>query len=313
MPFSPEAVLEYVRANGPCQPNEIRQALQAQDNFVVGAVLSELLGAGKIALSSLSLGTSRFYYDPDQPVMLEKISQHLNEKDQRAYTVLREQRVVRAHDLTPILRVAMSNIPDYSRPLLVRHDDGTEEQFWHYYLLSAQDAFTLIKERYFGEKPKREAPSSEHADAPEIERETNSVASSPATAKKRVPQRPKPAPKAHQDVEAGAGALLSDLGLGFGAQVQTYFDQKQIAVVRSVETKKTEVSALVRVPSAVGPVSYYCKAKQKKICTDGDLASAMLEARQHSLPLLFIAGGSISKKAATVAATQGLVVVQPWV
>ncbi len=356
MPLTPEAVVEFVQQHGPCTPNDIRQALHAQDNFVVGAVLSEVTSAGKLAMTQLSFGTSRFYYDPNQPIMLEKVSEHLNEKDQRAYAALREQRVVRAADLTPILRVAMNNIPDYSRPLVVRQDDGREEQFWHYFLLTPQEAFSEIKEKYFGEVHKKTSNQPQDVKKSPVETknqsaermfeqieathgsnatefaqqsaspqstavsnplapnrsETSIVSEQAVPAEKKKVAKPRAAPKSHQEIQPAAGDLVRDLGEGFGSTVQEYFTEKKIVVVRSIETKKSELSALVRVPSAVGELSFYCKAKQKKLSSDGDLASALLEAQQHSLPLLYVAGGTLSKKAATVAATQGLLVVQPW-
>jgi hypothetical protein len=300
MPLTHDQVLAYVIERGPCVPNEIRQALAAQDNFVVGAVLSELTSAGKLAISDLSLGTSKFYYDPNQPQSLEKISQYLGEKDIRAYQLLKAEQVVRHSELTPILRVGMAMIKDFSRPLRVQTPDG-EELFWRYYLLPDEQAFELVKRKYYGE-PKEQPPASAQ---PEPEKPTPDVKSVPKPRKKAV-QQPLPLTTAQQPAPS-----LAD---GFAAEVHKYFESKQIGLLSIVDNKKTELSCLVAVPSAIGPVQYFCKAKAKKTTNEGDLAAAQLEAQQHKLPLLYVCGGTLTKKAQDLLATQlrGIVVVQPW-
>jgi hypothetical protein len=68
-------------------------------------------------------------------------------------------------------------------------------------------------------------------------------------------------------------------------------------LVQNIASTKTEFSAIVRIPSAVGAVEYFCKAKSKKTTTDGDLAAAVLESQQYKLPLLFLSAGALTKKA----------------
>lgn len=301
MPITQADVLQYVQTNGPCVPNDIRQALKAQDNFVVGAILSELLGQGKIAITDMSLGTSKFYYDPQQPHVLEKIGHHLNEKDVRAFNLLKQERVVKNSELTPILRVSMAAIKDFSRILRVKTDTD-EELYWYYYLLSAEEAFDIAKKKYLGE------PEAPPAPPPVIP--TPAQAPEPAQEHpKTLPKQRKP--KAMQPVlqPTVQTTLLVE---GFAKQVHDFFENKNIGVLQVISNKKTDIDCIVSVPSSVGHLHFYCKAKAKKSTSDGDLAAALLEAQQHKLPLLYVAGGTLSKKAHDLAVTQRVAVVTPW-
>ena len=299
---SHQQVLEFIKQHGPVTPNDVRQGLKLQDNFLAGALLSELVEQGKLNFSNLSHGTSKFYYDPEQPETLEAVSQFLGEKDQKAYQLLKKEQVVRAADLTPLMRVAVMQVKDYSRQLILGTPEG-EQEFYRYYLIAQEEAVALIKKKYFGmeEKPAEQLKQQEKpAETPAPEQKPE---------KTKPKQRTKPAQKTLETGENGEFILS-----GFAKQVRDYFDTKQITLLNLIEAKKTEFSAVVSVPSAVGSVHYFCKAKAKKSTNDGDLAAAVLEAQQHKLPLLYIAAGSLTKKAQELLNNQlkGAIVVQPW-
>ena len=50
-------------------------------------------------------------------------------------------------------------------------------------------------------------------------------------------------------------------------------------------------------PSVVGEVDYYCKARKKKRINDGDLSSAYVQGHVKKLPVLFLTTGELTKKA----------------
>jgi hypothetical protein len=320
MPITQAEVLSYVQSHGPCVPNEIRQALKAQDNFIVGAILSELVNAGKLKVTDLSLGTSKFYYDPAKPESLERVGQYLNEKDVRAFQLLKDERVVRHTELTPLNRVAMTMIKDYSRPVRVQRPEG-EELFWRYYLVSEEEAQSIIDKKWFLPKEK---PLQPRLDVPVVVVEPTKPEQEPGVRigvkpviqigrKKPVVKKEAAVQQELQKPEENKEEPRASLSEGFTKQVHDYFDSKKIGLLQVIANKKTEFTAVVNVPTAVGSVAYFCKAKAKKSASDGDIASALLEAQQHKLPLLYVAGGSLSKKAQELVATQrGILVVQPW-
>lgn len=61
--------------------------------------------------------------------------------------------------------------------------------------------------------------------------------------------------------------------------------------------KNLEIDLLVKVPSVIGKLTYFCKAKKKAKCDEKDLASAYMKAQIKKLPLLFLYTKEFSKKA----------------
>jgi hypothetical protein len=75
--------------------------------------------------------------------------------------------------------------------------------------------------------------------------------------------------------------------------------QKLTIEIEQKETirKNAEINLTVKVPSVVGEMKYFCKAKNKGKCDEKDLSSAYMEAQIKKLPLLFLFSGEINKKA----------------
>ena len=61
--------------------------------------------------------------------------------------------------------------------------------------------------------------------------------------------------------------------------------------------KKSEIDLIISVPSGVGNIEYFCKAKNKKRINHADLSSAFVQGQLKKLPVLFITTGSLTKKA----------------
>ncbi len=61
--------------------------------------------------------------------------------------------------------------------------------------------------------------------------------------------------------------------------------------------KNSEVNLLATVPSVVGSMKYFCKAKSKTKCDEKDISAAYMEAQIKKLPLLFLHKGNLTKKA----------------
>jgi len=61
--------------------------------------------------------------------------------------------------------------------------------------------------------------------------------------------------------------------------------------------KNKEYDFIIKIPSPAGELTYYCKSKQKKRISEGDLSSAILKAQSKHLPALFLSDGDLTKKA----------------
>lgn len=84
-----EQVLKIVKEKGPIIPNLIKRETGG-DTFLVGAVLSELLGEGLIRISNTKIGNSPTYYCQGHEFKLLNLKKYLNEKDQRTIDLLRD-------------------------------------------------------------------------------------------------------------------------------------------------------------------------------------------------------------------------------
>ncbi len=84
----------------------------------------------------------------------------------------------------------------------------------------------------------------------------------------------------------------------FFPAVEIFFKHLKINLEqKEIIRKNAELNCLVIVPSVVGSLKYFCKAKQKKRCDEKDLSAAYMEAQIKKLPLLFLYTEELSKKA----------------
>ncbi len=79
--------------------------------------------------------------------------------------------------------------------------------------------------------------------------------------------------------------------------VQDYFRKNDIQVLETEVIKPNEIDFVVKVPSAVGKISYYCKAKDKKSVNEGDLSTAFVQGQLKKMPVLFLSNGKLTKRA----------------
>ena len=81
-------------------------------------------------------------------------------------------------------------------------------------------------------------------------------------------------------------------------KLEKQLNEKKIEIVeRKIIRKGSEIDLIIRVPSAVGSLEYYCKAKDKKSLSDSDLSSAVVQGQLKKRPVLFLTTGKLSKKA----------------
>ena len=84
----------------------------------------------------------------------------------------------------------------------------------------------------------------------------------------------------------------------FSPEIKELFVKLEIKVNRQEMVRKNaEMNFFVDVPSVVGAMHYFCKAKNKNKCDEKDLSAAYVEAQMKKLPLLFLYTNQISKKA----------------
>ncbi|MBW2983195.1 hypothetical protein KY327_02735, partial [Candidatus Woesearchaeota archaeon] len=249
------------------------------------------------------------------------------EKDRRTAELLKRKQILKDDEQEPLTRVSLRQIKDFAVPLEVKTKDGTV-LFWKWYLLSTKEAEPLIKQA-LGITPKQTKP----AEQPAPVQEEPQPKEAPQKPSEQTPQQPvepaqKPVPQArpeavkHEHTKAAAPetqeeggpeepsgtpeavpakTLLKqqdDTGDDFLKQVLEYFAEKRIQVItKEVQRKNSDIEFEISVPTAVGRVTYFCKAKNKKKSNDGDLSNAYVQGQMKKLPVIYLTAGDVTKKA----------------
>ncbi|HLC98748.1 MAG TPA: hypothetical protein VJC00_01955 [Candidatus Nanoarchaeia archaeon] len=308
--------ISLIRMRGPVIPSQINKELSV-DVLTGSAILSELVDNGQLKLSSVKVGSSPVYYIPGQEARLQQFSNHLNAKDKETYDMLRQSRVLRDKALEPLRRVSLRQMKDFAKPLNVKV--GNEDIiFWKWYLLSNDEAASLIKTMIPDLAPKepktkQEAPVQKPAESRAEER---IIEKKQEISKEKI-QEKKPEVKTEvrkekqekletetkkekpmqKEVQEEADAPKDK----FFRKVKKYFDDNGIKIVDyKIIRKESDIDFTVNIQSSVGSLAYFCKAKNKKKFNDGDVSSVFIEGQRKKLPVLFLVTGELTKKAKEV-------------
>ncbi|MBD3309745.1 hypothetical protein GF351_00850 [Candidatus Woesearchaeota archaeon] len=398
-----ERIISIIRSKGPVIPVQIAKELETNMIFA-SAHLSELVRSGEIRITqNLRIGGSPLYYLQGQEYKLQDFAEHLNEKDQKALELLKQNKVLKDREQTPLIQVALRSIKDFAVPLQVTHNDDSKEIFWKFYLMSTDNASRVIQSRLRKDKKKVEAPQPhvqhgaeaaaqdqenagpevmetkpKYAASPEKEaspagqgdadkhakkegvvwkdkaggdsiinpeeeqdktgfkdntKDNNNHEKKSADEKKPSDIREKPNEKEQKDKhirpkpktsavkkenktqkeetkekkkcdlkdkneEQSSPFVDTTISDPFAKQAREFFSRNRIAVLQnSIVKKKTDIDFVIEVPSPLGPLPYYCKARKKKRINDGDISQAFLQGQLRKLPVMFLTTGELTKKA----------------
>jgi len=295
-------VLEMVKQRGPIIPSDISKDIN-MNTLITSAILAELVSNKQLKLTSLKYGGTPMYYAPGQEEKLQEYSRFLHAKDKEAYALLKTELVLRDSTLEPITRVALREIKDFAFPLEVIAN-GSKEIFWRWYLMSNEDAEPKIKNLLGLERPKEVIAEKQEVVRPAevkpqatLDKPTPVVTHTPAIEKPAQiiePQVKKVAPKKRVvRPKKDSGAFIT--------KVINFFSTNNIEILQKIDAKKkTEADFLISVPSPVGSVRYYCKAKDKKNSNEGDLSTAFVVGQSKQLPVLYLTNGKLTKKASSM-------------
>jgi hypothetical protein len=269
-----EKVFDYIDKNGPLLPYIVAKEFRVT-NIFVSALMSELVSNKRIKISKAKIGGSPLYYIKHQEAKLvDMLRNHIGQKPKEALDLLREKRVLRDRDCLPYERVALRDLEDFAIPVKLVIND-IEEVFWKWYLLPDEDAKDLIGKilEQLYSPPKKEEKKAEVKEHKE----------------------PKKKKKFLQDVLVEKKPKMDS---DFEKLVSDYFKKKEIKILEKISiNKKKEFNLIVQVPTSVGELSYFVKARSKKSLSEGDLLLAFTEGQNMKLPTLFISNGDVTKKA----------------
>ncbi|MAG08600.1 hypothetical protein CMO89_03940 [Candidatus Woesearchaeota archaeon] len=264
-----EDVLEIVKRKGPLIPVQVGSELKISI-IMASALLAELADDNKVNISNLKVGGSPLYYVKEHRHKLQDYSNKLHEKEKKSYELLKEKKILRDSLSEPLTRVTLREIKDFAVPLNVNYK-GVTETFWKWYLLPNAEAESLIRKELNVVKKEEKKEVKE-----EIKQE----------------QKPHPVMK---EKPVKKTAQKSD---DFLKKVNEFFEKNKIKITnQNIIRKNNDIEFLVELPSSVGTLAYYCKARNKKRINEGDLSTVFIQAQSKKLPALFLTTGNITKKA----------------
>ncbi|MBM3200053.1 hypothetical protein FJZ53_03870 [Candidatus Woesearchaeota archaeon] len=275
-------ILEIVKRDGPVIPSQVSQHVVANLLFT-SAILSDLASQDQVKLSKAKIGGSPVYYVKGQEPKLQMLYKYLGEKLKLVFDLLKEQQILRDKDLEPWQRVAVREIKDFAVMMTVNYN-SQQEVFWKWYLIPDDEAKKIISETLKKEEPQpvKEEPKPElkhEAKKEEIEKKHKEV----------------PAKKEETKLEPEKKLILGDK---FYDTLNTYFSDNKIAIMEeAVIRKNTEYEFVIQIPSALGNLKYFVKAKNKKKVTDAELNMAYTTGERKKLPTIFMSTGDMTKKA----------------
>jgi len=281
-----DKILQFLRMNGPSLPSKIGKLL-GTDLLLASAHLSDLISQGKVKVSSLKIGGSPLYYIPGQEQQLSSFAAgNMNPKDVAVLHSLQDKQLLREAQLPLLDKVALRSLKDFAIPLQVTVD-GQKELFWKWHLCSAQEANDILS-AYFAPAPPEMKPVAEILPPSPLE--------APLSLQKTLAEPPileteerkalKPRSKYKKQEEE------------FFPLVEEMCKKLKISIEQKETLRKNaELELVLKVPSAVGTMTYFCKAKNKAKCDEKDLSAAYMQAQIKKLPLLLLHTGELTKKA----------------
>ncbi len=321
-----DKLLQIVRMKGPLVPSQINRELNTNLIFA-SAMLSELVDSKILRLSHLKVGGSPLYYSPGQESRLQDYSKKLNEKDQRAYELLRQAKVLRDKDQEPLMRACLREIRDFAVPLEVNFEGGTE-LFWKWYLLPVDEVEPLVRQRLgiVTQQPKEDPVLNTNSNATDtilekkleltrkvLSEQTPSVSSEEKIKEREeLPKKREQKLTKHEDTKAKStpqkiehdntlsGEFIDrgEMNDEFFRRIKSFFDENKIRILsHKILRKESDMEFIIEIPSNVGKLSYFCKARSKQKYNEGDISSVYIQSQSKKLPVLFLTTGELTKKA----------------
>ncbi len=311
-----DKIIQFLKFIGPTLPAKVAKNIKT-DVLLASAMLSDLAAQRKVKLSFLKIGGSPLYYLPGQEEQLYNFaSGNLNPKDLITLEKLKEKKVLREVDLELLEKVGLRNLKDFAIPLNVKVEDKPE-LFWKWHLSKVEEMNQVIAGILAGNPKIEMAPEKVFKPVlePTLEPEIVSIKTTESNlipenkpeleiiAEKRIELTPEPKFEQQQTlmeelpaekVKRKRKEIVDELT----PQLRKYFEELRVLInSEEIVRKNSELNFLLKVPSSVGYITYFGKAKAKGKCDEKDLSAAYMEAQIKKLPLLFLYTTELTKKA----------------
>lgn len=329
-----DKILQFIQSSGPTIPSKVAKHI-GSDILIASAHLADLSSQKKLEISKLKIGGSPLYFLKGQESQLYNFAAgNINPKNLVVLDKLKENKVLKESNLDLLEKVALRSLKDFAVPLQVRTASKVE-LFWKWHLVSPEETNDLITKKLqpkptfkepeeviplepvqditppLEEKPEPLPPpqpvvtESKPLDVKEQEivipeEPEQEVISTPLEAPKQEvklePEKPELEELIEKPVKVRKKRTVKQET--FLPILEDFFRKLDI-VIHEKETvrKNSELNFVITVPSAVGSMKYFCKAKSKKRCDEKDVSAAYMEAQIKKMPLLFLYSDQLNQKA----------------
>ena len=300
-----DQIIFFLKNGGPTIPSKVAKHINTNILFA-SAHLSDLVSQGRVLISNLKIGGSPLYYLSGQEVQLYDFALgNLNTKDLKVLDKLKEKKVLRESSLDLLSKVSLRSLKDFAVPLKVNFY-GNVELFWKWHLSTQEDTNQVIHSLLESQsaKEKKNEPEEEQKEKEEI-KEPVEIVKEEVVSKKvqkeeslQEVQKTLTGEKKPSSKKKKAGVKNKKKQDELLLQIERYFKKLDVAIEEhKIVRKESELDLLVKVPSVVGDIIYFCKAKNKNKCDERDISSAYMESQMKKVPLLFLYSGDLTKKA----------------
>ncbi|NQU78253.1 hypothetical protein HQ545_00635 [Candidatus Woesearchaeota archaeon] len=320
-----EKIASIVKEKGPLLPAQINKELKTNVLFA-SAMLSEMVDSKKIRLTSMKIGGSPLYYCEGQEERIEQFAHKLSEQNYKTFELLKNSKVIRDRDQSPQVRVALRELKDFAVPLEVTAKKESD-LFWKYYLVPEEDAKNVIKKYFTGRSETREVQAKisdiganvkphdeKHVDVPAknttnsdntVERESIPASDisefsygSAVSFSTMIDTDEKIMIEKESEKDSAPESLVFPEGDEFFDSVKSFFDSSGVEITGFSNIRKgAEYDFEILLPSKVGMLQYYCKAKSKAKSNEGDLSTAYVQGVVKRLPIIYLTQGELTKRA----------------
>ena len=290
---SKSRVMSFLKDKGPSIPVKVSGHLGV-DTMLASAFLAELLSDKEIKMSKMKVGNSPIYFLAGQEERLQDFSNYLKGRERQAFELLKEKKILRDRNQEPAIRVALRSIKDFAFPFKVR-----DETFWRFYLVNHNEAvgnvennipkpkvtvMSKIKEAFIGEEVK----PVEVGNVKSVEGRVETSVKVDEPVKEVVRE-------SVEEVVEPVKEIVKEVS--FGSRAESFLGENGFQIVRKIQARKRDYSAVVRIRNDSEIKDYLCISKDKKSVTEGDVLKFLEEGKMDKLPVLILSTGEPNKKA----------------
>src|SRR3989338_7551471 len=303
--MSMEKIIEIIKQKGPVKPAQIARELKTTI-LIASAYLADLSEKKIIQASSIKIGGFPIYFVEGQEEKLQFFMDKLPDKEKEFCHLLADKKVLCDSELDLSQRQIAEKLKDFAVQIVITKNNK-QEKAWKWYLVNdeelkileiekAKDVKKIVKAILSNSLEKKTGDSSKIFD--ELKIQKIDATEKTEKSKNDTPEKTEKSKKYENPEKNGKIIKEKTQKFYFFIKIKQYFRSNSMEVVeKNLVKKNSEADFIIKVPSAVGTVSYYCKAKSKKSCSDLDLSSAFVQGQIRKLPVLFLTTGELSKKA----------------